>query len=110
MSKFFSYEGRINRLPFFVANVLMALLSGILSQIAKGENSMILIIGFIVSILLCAKSIMITIQRFHDLDRPGTHIWLFLIPIYNIYLDFVLLFKTGTSGPNQYGNDPLKDL
>ena len=47
------------------------------------------------------------VKRFHDLDRPGTHYWLLLIPFYNIYLGLVLLFEKGTVGDNKYGPDPL---
>jgi len=48
-----------------------------------------------------------TIKRLHDLDRPGSHYWLLLIPFFNIYLTLVLHFKKGTEGPNSYGPDPL---
>jgi uncharacterized membrane protein YhaH (DUF805 family) len=48
------------------------------------------------------------VKRLHDLGRPGTHYWLMLVPFYNLYLAWVLLFKKGTTGPNQYGNDPLE--
>jgi uncharacterized membrane protein YhaH (DUF805 family) len=47
------------------------------------------------------------VKRLHDLDRPGSHYWLFLLPFYNIYLGWVLLFKKGTAGNNIYGPDPL---
>ena len=53
-------------------------------------------------------AIAITVKRLHDLDRPGWHFWLFMIPLYNFYLGLVLLFKKGTDGPNEYGHDPLK--
>jgi uncharacterized membrane protein YhaH (DUF805 family) len=49
----------------------------------------------------------VTIKRLHDIDRPGWHWWLLLIPLYNIYLGLSLLFVKGTSGPNQFGGDPL---
>ena len=42
------------------------------------------------------------VKRFHDLDRPGTHFWLLLIPIYGIYIGLLLLFKKGTEGPNRF--------
>ena len=59
-----------------------------------------------------AQSFAISLQaklskRLHDLDRPGTDCWLFLIPIYGIYLGLLLLLAKGTEGDNQYGPDPL---
>ena len=49
----------------------------------------------------------ITIKRLHDLGRSGWHLLLFMVPIYNLYLGLVLLFKKGTDGPNEFGPDPL---
>lgn len=47
------------------------------------------------------------VKRLHDLSRPGTHYWLLLIPLYGQYLGLVLLFQTGTRGPNEFGPDPI---
>ena len=44
-----------------------------------------------------------SVKRLHDLDRPGKHFWLFLIPFYNVYFGFFLLFKKGSEDFNQYG-------
>ena len=52
------------------------------------------------------SGICITIKRLHDLDRPAWHWFLLMVPVYNIYLGFVLLFQKGTDGPNQFGPDP----
>ncbi len=49
----------------------------------------------------------VTVKRLHDLDRPGWHVLLFIVPLYNIYLSIVLFVVPGTVGPNQYGPDPL---
>jgi hypothetical protein len=48
------------------------------------------------------------VKRLHDLDRSGAHYWLLLVPLYNIYLALLLLFKKGTTGPNRFGPDPLQ--
>ena len=46
------------------------------------------------------------IRRLHDLGTPGTHTWLLLVPMYNIYLMLILSFAKGVSGQNEYGPDP----
>jgi uncharacterized membrane protein YhaH (DUF805 family) len=61
----------------------------------------------LVSLAGLVVSSFITVKRFHDLNRPGWHYWLLLIPFYNLYLAIILLFKKGTAGPNTYGPDPL---
>lgn len=51
--------------------------------------------------------IAVTLKRLHDLGCPNWHLCLLLIP-YNVYLSFVLIFKSGAIGPNEYGADPLQ--
>ena len=50
------------------------------------------------------QTIIQMVKRRHDLSRPGYQL---LIPLYNLYLLWLLFFKRGTPGPNQYGDDPL---
>jgi uncharacterized membrane protein YhaH (DUF805 family) len=116
MNSLFSMEGRLNRAKYFwrtlvisIGSNMAAFLAGILLGGIMGKNAepAALIVGYI---LVLAGGVMIAfeaVKRLHDLDRPGAHYWLLLIPFYNIYLGLLLLFKKGTSGPNQYGDDPL---
>lgn len=108
MLNFFTFNGRINRLNYFfymcIANVI-ALLSG---GVAKNANStFITTVLVIFNIVIGVIYICITIQRFHDIERSGYHYWLLIIPIYNIYLNIILLFNKGTDGSNKYGDNPL---
>ena len=52
----------------------------------------------------------VTVKRFHDLDQSGWRVLLMAVPIVNIFVGLVLLFKAGTDGPNRFGLDPLADL
>jgi uncharacterized membrane protein YhaH (DUF805 family) len=54
-----------------------------------------------------AAGICVTIKRLHDLERPGWHWWLLMVPLYNLYLGFSLLFQKGIDGPNRFGRNPL---
>ena len=56
---------------------------------------------------VAVAGVCITIKRLHDLERPARHWLLLMVPVYNIYLGLVLLFKKGTEGPNEFGPDPL---
>ncbi len=49
-----------------------------------------------------------TVRRLQDLDRPGWHIALLLVPGYNIFLGCQLFLRRGTVGDNQHGPDPLE--
>lgn len=57
--------------------------------------------------MFTVSQVCVAIRRLHDLERPGVHWLLLLIPFYNIYLGFVLLLQKGTEGPNRYGEDPV---
>jgi uncharacterized membrane protein YhaH (DUF805 family) len=109
-------EGRVNRARYFgrtlaitAATFLVAFVSGLFVGVTIGSSGQELagIVGSIIGLagqILCAFQV---VQRLHDLDRPGTHYWLLLVPFYNIYLGLCLLFSKGTEGPNRYGEDPL---
>ena len=110
----FSMEGRYNRAKYFwtvlaISVVVQVISYGIGYAIGSsgGDPATGGAVGFIIGIVgavICAFQV---VKRLHDLDRPGTHYWLFLIPIYNIYFGLLILFKKGTEGENQYGPDPL---
>jgi uncharacterized membrane protein YhaH (DUF805 family) len=118
----FSMRGRYDRtryfwtvflvscLPGFVAKFVDVLL-GVAAKATSGEASttgaISLLAGFSVAIAGGVVSAFAIVKRFHDLDRPGRAYWLLLVPFYNIYLMFVLLFRRGTAGANRYGPDPL---
>jgi len=113
MDGLFSMEGRYNRSKYFwtlfcvgiAANVLSYLLGTVVGS-SGGDASTASALSLIISISAAVIDAFQVIKRLHDLDRPGEHFWLFLIPLYNIYLGLVLLFQKGSVGPNQYGPDP----
>jgi uncharacterized membrane protein YhaH (DUF805 family) len=112
MKEFLTTDGRYNRLRYFGFSVLVSIIGTIIStvlQLAAGNSEsfvpfLFLIVLLIVEIYL---SVCITVKRFHDLGKPGTHYFLLFIPFYNIYIALVLLFKKGDTGANAYGEDPL---
>ena len=53
------------------------------------------------------SEICVSVRRLRDLGRPGSHYFLLMIPFYNSYLGLIMMFRKGTDGPNEYGEDPL---
>jgi uncharacterized membrane protein YhaH (DUF805 family) len=114
MGGLFSMEGRYNRAKYFwtclviglIANVLSFIL-GIMVGSAGGDTSTAQALSLFISIPAAVIAAFQVVKRLHDLDRPGSHYWMLLIPFYNIYLGLVLLFQKGTVGENSYGPDPL---
>ncbi len=112
----FSMEGRYNRAKYFWVMVAISVVMQVVSFVigmaigaSGGDPATGGAVGLIVGIgggVICAFPV---VKRLHDLDRPGSHYWLLLIPIYNIYFGLLILFKKGTEGANKYGPDPLAE-
>ncbi len=108
----FSFQGRANRAWFFwhilLDDVVAFTLAAILFVLMAVTGTPLLLLPLIgVVIGGVWAGIAITVKRLHDLDRPGWHWWLLLIPLVNIYIGVILLFARGTHGPNTFGRDPL---
>lgn len=114
MSDLFSMAGRYSRSKYLwmtlgvsmITYALSFLIGIMMGMTGGGENAASIVGGALglVSSIICA---FIAVKRLHDLDRPGAHFWLLLVPLYNIYLSFVLLFTKGTAGSNRFGADPV---
>ena len=106
----FSFDGRANRARYFwhvllddlvvftmaAMTVFLGMFSGLAALPLMG-----------VGLGAAWAALSITVKRLHDLDRPGWHVLLFLVPIYNICLAIILFVVEGTVGDNRYGPDPL---
>ena len=108
----FSFEGRANRAWYFwhilLDDLVMFTLAivFIVLMVATGTPLFVLPLAGVMIGGIWA-GVAVTVKRLHDLDRPGWHWWLLLIPLVNIYMGLILLFAKGTQGPNQFGRDPL---
>jgi uncharacterized membrane protein YhaH (DUF805 family) len=116
LKDFFRFEGRINRAKYidiwgwnFTAQITFILSYVLFTTLGTQSNSPTLKgIGAISAVLFGLTLLVGTIslilngiRRAHDCDQSG---WFSIIPIYSIYL---ILFKKGTDGENEYGNNPL---
>jgi len=101
-----SWKGRANRLPYWLALLTISGLT--LSLQAVPEEGSILglfllplfLVGIYVYLVLAVK-------HAHDTGRSGYFVLLLFIPIISIWPGIELAFSRGTSGPNNYGEDPL---
>ncbi|MEZ4726844.1 MAG: DUF805 domain-containing protein [Caldilineaceae bacterium] len=110
----FSSEGRYGRAKYLgmliglnIAILFISIMVGAVLGAITRSDSVGGIVAIGVSLLGTVPIAFQTVKRLHDLDRPGTHYWLLFLPIYNLYLAVILLFKRGTEGHNAYGEDPL---
>jgi uncharacterized membrane protein YhaH (DUF805 family) len=126
---FTSFEGRINRKPFWLSVLALIVVEWILMLVlgvvlgtsmmagvdpnmapdqaaAMATKGMIPIV--IVSLVFLYPALAIYAKRWHDRGKSGWWTLIGLVPVIGgIWLLVELGFLRGTEGPNQYGNDPL---
>ncbi len=130
-SLLFSFSGRINRQPFWLAGIALAIaqyallfaLASVMgvefietttasSYSVQADMSTMSpqAIGLlvVVSLIFLWPGLAITIKRWHDRGKSGWWIFIVLIPLVGAIWALVETgFLRGTVGPNPYGPDPL---
>lgn len=112
LSELFSFQGRANRLRYFL-HVLMddfvigvlAILIVVLGVLSGTPLFALPLVGLLVGGVVAATAI--SVKRLHDLNMSGWHLLGLFVPLYNIYLGLKMTFVKGTTGPNRFGADPL---
>ncbi|HMW49154.1 MAG TPA: DUF805 domain-containing protein [Cellvibrionaceae bacterium] len=104
---FFSPGSRVNRLRYW-AHITLALYAFCVCIGLAGASAVIspelgIAIGGIAYIGFFVFSVIVGIQRLHDLNKSG---WLWLlnfIPLVNLYVVILVIFFPGTPGENRFG-------
>ena len=107
---YIAWYGFLNLITFF-AVITLSLALGIFNLSTQSLDSHFIDtltglggLGFlIISVLYFYFNLVIQIRRFHDMNRSGWLILLFIVPLVNIFLFFYLLLGSGTQGINHYG-------
>jgi uncharacterized membrane protein YhaH (DUF805 family) len=105
MSDIFSFKGRIRRTQHGITFLVMAFMSAFFNLVfeTKDETILIFLIFYLITTVAYIAAI---VRRFHDLGNSGWYTLLLFIPLVGFVYGLILLFKKGTEGPNQYGEDP----
>lgn len=122
--KFLSLSGRIGRMRYFVYGTgltalfyLVMALVGVVAAIAvpsladggaAGPGVIGLgLIGIASFIVILVMTWGYMVRRLNDINASGWLSLLMLVPIVNLVLGLVLLFKKGSEGGNDYGAKPV---
>ncbi|WP_147426612.1 DUF805 domain-containing protein [Trinickia fusca] len=103
-SAFFLTRGRIGRSEWLTRLVIAALTCAAFGSLAgttfgeRGEDL------FAVLFIWCAVAL--AIRRLHDVGRPGTALFIVVVPILGPVWILIQLFKRGLAHPNRFGTDP----
>jgi uncharacterized membrane protein YhaH (DUF805 family) len=118
----FSPQGRVNRAKFWLVAlgifvievVLFAVLGG--GAVMSGDPERALdalgpiagIVIFVFGVIATWVSIVVGMKRFHDRNKSGWWILIIFVPVIGgLWYLIECGFLKGTSGPNNYGPDPL---
>ena len=107
MNDYFSFTGRIRRLKYGFALLILVMISFLSWLIVEytGEPPLL---GWIIAVLAWLAFSPVIIKRSHDVDLSGWSILLLFIPFANVIFLFYLLIKEGTQGTNRFGPDPRR--
>ncbi len=105
----FSFEGRVNRQPYWMFILAVIAVTFVLVGISMvvGETvGMALLVIFQLMVLWSALAIQV--KRWHDRDKSAWWLLMNLVPFVGALWVFVECgCLRGTEGQNQYGADPL---
>ena len=116
LNKIYTTEGRLNRLRYFMYQILWMLISAVVGAILgfiggfltnDVQSLLVTVPTGMWSFVASVGSIMISIRRLHDLNKSGWFMLLLVIPFVNIVFILYLYLAPGTVGYNNYGADPL---
>ena len=118
----FSFQGRINRAKFWLVNIAVIIVYGVVmgflcggaamsSDPAEALASVGIVAGIVALVLFIAMfwiSLALAVKRWHDRNKSGWWILIALVPVIGgLWYLIECGFLKGTSGANTYGADPL---
>ncbi len=122
-SSLFSPNGRRGRLNYFFVELVLVIvyysLLFIINSVFRGQGTATMVVTLIVYIAYVYLMYCNVAKRFHDFNKPSSWAVAFLLvpiivflfnPVYGLIAIVISglypLFAKGTSGPNQYGDEP----
>lgn len=115
LKKFFTTEGRLNRLQYLKYMIIFALVLGgtkftmsCMATLLTGDpnGTLVMIITAILAVIAGTGNVMLIIRRIHDLGKSGYFALIAFIPVIGIIFSIYLFCAPGQVGWNQYGKDP----
>ena len=108
-------QGRIGRLGYFLHTIMdvcfvtLAIALTVLLGVALGAETNMLALG-VVLVVICVLGALLeffaSIHRLHDIGLSGWWLLLSFVPVANLGLALLLLFKLGDPADNHYGPSP----
>jgi uncharacterized membrane protein YhaH (DUF805 family) len=125
MNLLFGFQGRTNRAKFWLVAIALLVIEVIVLGIIGGNAAMsddpqqaVASLGPVAGIVLVIVGLAATwitiavgIKRFHDRNKSGVWVLIIFVPVIgSLWYLIECGFLKGTTGPNNYGPDPLGAL
>jgi uncharacterized membrane protein YhaH (DUF805 family) len=112
IKKYAQFEGRARRKEYWYFTLFNLIVVMVLFffDYSIGVSSLewgFGILSGIYSLAMMIPSIAVAVRRLHDTDRTGWWFLLFIVPYIGGIAMIIMLTRVGTSGINQYGEDPI---
>ena len=105
LKKYAVFDGRARRKEywmFFLFNIIIAFVLGIIEGIVGGPG----VIGAIYGLAVLLPGIAVGVRRLHDTSRSGWWLLIGLVPIIGAIVLIVFFVQDSQPGDNQYGPNP----
>lgn len=115
LNNYANFSGRARRSEywyFFLFNLLVGLVFGVLILIPREGSALYRIISGLSSLYSLAvfvPGLAVAWRRLHDIGRSGAYWFFNLIPLVGWIFVLVWLVREGDHGDNAYGSDPKQD-
>jgi len=115
----FSFDGRLNRSRYWAGQVLVGLVTLVLTaalvfaagEMKSGGTDLLLIGAIVIYLAAMWPWLAINIKRWHDRDKSGLWILIGFVPVVGpIWALIETGFHPGTTGSNRYGPDPRSSM
>ena len=101
--RMWSASGRVGRLRYLAYTTGASLIAGCVAGVLGGAlGGLGMILALLVYIAVIVFSILVGIQRSHDMNWSGWTLLLGIIP----FVGLIWIFKSGSPGANDYGAPP----
>ncbi|WP_428244037.1 DUF805 domain-containing protein [Gynuella sp.] len=93
-------------LIFYLAAALVSVVAPMLLNSGAISVSQLLLLAIPLYLVMIYFSVVLMIQRLHDLNRSGWFCLLAIVPLLNVLFLLWILFAPGTPATNDYGHRP----
>lgn len=110
--KYAEFSGRSRRKEYWMFILFNAIFSYALMAIDYALGSQLEsmpsmgFLGIIYNLIVLIPGLALSVRRLHDVNKSGWYLLLAFIPIIGWIWLFVLNVTNGTTGQNEYGDDP----